>query len=104
MMTQAQEGGGNGHDPFWMVPGPVKWAAGNLGGILANINPWKGQPAEQITEPQIEPQTTEVCSSLQSSHKFVRPEFEPYIKHPQIPRKAQQNSSKSKLHCNGCCS
>ena len=30
------------YDPLWMVPGPVKWAAGGLKGVVDNINPWRG--------------------------------------------------------------
>ena len=64
LLVQAQGDGGGG-DPFWMVPGPVKWAAGNLGGIFANINPWKGQPAEQTPESQAHQlQATEVSHLL----------------------------------------
>lgn len=34
-------------DPFWLVPGPVKWAAGNIGNMLANFNPFRGQPHQE---------------------------------------------------------
>lgn len=44
-------------DMFWMIPGPIKWAAGSLGGVLNNVNPFKSPRRPDTTNDATTPPT-----------------------------------------------
>jgi len=69
---QANSGANQEQSLFWMVPQPVRWAAGGiantLGGFINNFNPWRAEAslatpaAEEASEEDEE--GAQVCSLL----------------------------------------